>query len=83
MKFFNTYIIPLALFILAIVNLKAQRWVEAALYLSVGSGFVIMNLLRNGTITQNKKFWNIVSWVLVALAVILFFLVLRIDAYEL
>lgn len=83
MKFFNTYIIPLALFILAIVNLQAQRWVEAALYLSVGSGFVIMNLLRNGVITQNKKFWNIVSWVLVALAVILFFLVLRIDAYGL
>lgn len=83
MNFFNNYIVPLAFLVLAIVNLNAQRWVESGLYLSVGAGFVIMNLLRNGTIKNNKKYWNIVSWVLILSAVILFFLVLRIDAYGL
>ena len=83
MNVFNKYIVPLAFLILAAVNLNAQRWVESALYISVGAGFVIMNLLRTGAISSNKKFWNALSWILIIAAAVLFFLVLRIAAYGL
>lgn len=82
MNFFTKYIVPLALIILAVVNFLDERWVEGLLYLSVGSGFSVLNLLKAGFFKSHLKFWNILSWALIVLAILLFLLVLRMDAYD-
>ena len=82
MNYFTKYIVPLALLALALVNFLDGRWVEGILYVSVGSGFTLMNLLKSGFFKTNLKFWNILSWILIILAIVLFLLVLRMDAYD-
>ena len=83
MSFFSRYIVPAALMVLAVVNFYDLRWVEGSLYLCVALGFVLMGLLKSGNIQTNIKFWNIVSWVLIMLGLVLFLFVLRMDAYGL
>jgi hypothetical protein len=75
--------VPVALFTLAGFNLINLKWVEGSLYLFMGLGFTLMGLLRAGRIKRNREVWNSISWVLVAVAVVLFILLLRMDAYEL
>ena len=83
MNFFSRYIVPAALLVLAVVNFYDHRWVEGMLYLCVSFGFILMGLLKSGNIKTNVKLWNIVSWVLIMLGVVLFLFVLRMDAYGL
>lgn len=83
MNILSKYVVPTALLVLAVVNIYACRWIEGILYLCVSLGFVLMGLLKSGNIKTNVKFWNIVSWVLILAAVLLFLLVLRMDAYGL
>ena len=83
MNFFSKYVVPVALFTLAIFNLINLKWVEGSLYLFMGLGFTLMGLLRAGRIKHNLKLWNSISWVLVAIAVVLFIFMLRMDAYGL
>ena len=83
MSFFNRYIIPLAFIVLATFSAIAFKWVEMVMYTSVGSAFFLLNLLTSGIITNNKKLWNIVTWVLILGALFLFIAVLRMDAYGL
>ena len=75
------YLIPLAFIVLAIFNLSTERWLEASLYICVGSAFPLMWAIRDKKITTNLKFWNILSWALVIIALILFMALLRTDAY--
>lgn len=76
------YLIPVAFLLLAVFNLYASKWLEGALYLTVGIAFPLMWAIRDGKIKSHVKFWNILSWVLVILALLLFFVLLRTDAYD-
>ena len=77
------YLIPLAFLLLAGFNLYASRWLEAALYVAVGVAFPLMWAIRDGQIKANLKFWNIVAWLLVFIALLLFFAVLQLDGHSL
>lgn len=81
MNFFSKYVVPIALIVLAVFNFVNLKWIEGFLYLFVASGFSLMGLLRAGQIKSNIKLWNRISWVLVIMAVVLFILLLRMDAY--
>ena len=76
------YFIPIAFLLLAAFNLYSAKWLEGALYLSVGTAFPLMWAIRDGKITTNLKFWNALAWGLVIIALFLFFAVLRTDAYS-
>jgi hypothetical protein len=79
MKDLLNYLIPIAFLLLAAFNLYAGEWLEGALYCSVGIAFPLMWAIRDGKIKNNLKFWNILAWSLVILALFLFFAVLRTD----
>ena len=53
---------------------------EATLYLFVGSGFTMINLIKAKVITQNLTIWNRLSWALVIISAIMFMVVLLNDA---
>lgn len=76
------YLVPVALLLLMAFNLYAGKWLEAALYFSVGTAFPLMWAIRDGKIKSNLKYWNIFAWILVFVALFLFFAVLRTDAYS-
>lgn len=80
MKNLSNILIPVAFLVLAGFNLYNLNWLEAILYLMVGGGFTIINLMRSNVIVTNLKFWNTLSWTLVILSVIMFLLVLLQDA---
>jgi amino acid permease len=77
------YLIPAAFLLLAGFNLYAARWLEAALYVSVGVAFPLMWAIRDGLIKSHLKFWNLVAWLLVFVALLLFFAVLQLDGHSL
>ena len=76
------YLIPVAFLLLAAFNLYAGKWLEAALYFAVGTAFPLMWAIRDGKIKSHLKYWNILAWALVIIALFLFFAVLRTDAYS-
>jgi len=76
------YLIPIAFGLLAIFNLYSGKWLEGALYLSVGSAFPVMWAIRDGKIKSNLKFWNALAWGLVLIALLLFLAVVRTDAHN-
>ena len=76
------YLIPIAFLLLALFNLYAAKWLEGALYLSVGIAFPLMWAIRDGKIKSNLKVWNAIAWAMVVIALFLFFAVLRTDAYS-
>ena len=76
------YLIPLALFLLAVFNFYNIRWLEGVLYIAVGVAFPLQWALRDGKITTNIKLWNVVSWGLIILALGLFLALLRTDAHQ-
>lgn len=80
MKNLTNILIPVAFLLLAGFNFYNQNWLEAILYVMVGGGFTIINLMHSNVIVSNLKFWNVLSWTLVILSVILFMLVLLQDA---
>ncbi|MCB0494890.1 MAG: hypothetical protein KDC79_02030 [Cyclobacteriaceae bacterium] len=80
MKNITHILIPVVFLLLAGFNFYAKNWLEALLYIMVGGGFTVINLIRSKAIVNNLKFWNAFSWVLVILALLLFVLVLLQDA---
>lgn len=82
MNNFLNYLIPVAFLLLAGFNLYAARWLEAALYLSVGIAFPLMWAIRDGKIKSNLKLWNLTAWMLVFIALLLFFAVLLQDGHS-
>ena len=80
MKNINNLLIPIAFLLLSGFSFVSQNWLDGVLYLLVGTGFTIMNLLKAGHIMTNLKFWNTVSWALVILSALMFLAVLLNDA---
>lgn len=76
------YFIPIAFTILGGYYYWIREWVEGSLYISVAIAFPLMWALRDGKIKSNIRFWNALSWGLVILALLLFLLLLRLDARE-
>ena len=56
----------------------ADFW-EASLYICAGLAFIVMGLLKNEVLPQYKNVLNIISWVLILLAVFLFLFLVRTD----
>ncbi|MCF6359545.1 MAG: hypothetical protein L3J29_02145 [Cyclobacteriaceae bacterium] len=80
MKNLTNLFIPVAFFLLFGFSIINDDLLEAVLYLFVGAGFTIINLVKAKVIVQNLTFWNRLSWALVILAVVLFMAVLLNDA---
>ncbi|MCB0505811.1 MAG: hypothetical protein KDC58_09935 [Cyclobacteriaceae bacterium] len=80
MKSLTNILIPIAFLLLAGFNFYVKNWMEATLYIMVGGGFTLLNLIRSKAIMKNLKFWNALSWALVILSIIMFLLVLLQDA---
>ena len=76
------YFIPIAFLLLAAFNWYAAHWLEGALYFSVGIAFPLMWAIRDGKIKSNLKFWNILAWLLVIIALLLFLAVLLLDGHS-
>ena len=54
---------------------------EATLYTSVGLAFIAMALVKNEVFPEYQKILNIVSWVLIAVAVIVFLYVILVGQH--
>lgn len=80
MKNVSNLFIPIAFLALFGFSLFNGNFLEATLYLLVGSGFTMINLIRSKVITENLTFWNRLSWALVILSMIMFMVVLLDDA---
>lgn len=80
MKNLTNLFIPVAFFLLFGFSIINDELLEAVLYLFVGAGFTIINLVKAKVIVQNLTFWNRLSWALVILVVVLFMAVLLNDA---
>ncbi|VAW27124.1 hypothetical protein MNBD_BACTEROID06-532 [hydrothermal vent metagenome] len=80
MKNFGSVVIPLAFILLFGYSLYLGEWVDAVMYLFVGSGFTLINLIKAEKITHNLTFWNRLSWALVLLSALMFVAVLLNDA---
>lgn len=80
MKNLTNILIPVAFLLLSGFSFYESKWLEATLYLMVGAGFTLINLIRSKVIVRNLKFWNTFSWILVGLSVVIFLLVLFEDA---
>ncbi len=80
MKNIGNVIIPLAFILLFCYSLHLGEWVDAVMYLFVGSGFTLINLIKAEKITHNLTFWNRLSWALVLLSALMFVAVLLNDA---
>ncbi len=79
LKSLSNFLIPIAFILLFGFSLYNSNFLEATLYLFVGAGFTIINLIKANTITQNLVFWNRLSWGLVIFSMILFMAVLFND----
>jgi len=80
MKNITNLLIPIAFLLLSGFSFMSQSWLEAVLYLFMGSGFTIINLLKSNVFKSNLKFWNTFSWTLVIMAALMFMVVLLNDA---
>lgn len=80
MKNIGSVIIPIAFVLLFGYSLYLGAWLDAVLYLLVGTGFTIINLIKAKLISQNLVFWNRLSWALVILSALMFMVVLLNDA---
>ena len=80
MKNLTSLFIPVAFLLLFGFSLNNGDYLEATLYLFVGGGFTMINMIKEKMITKNLGFWNKFSWGLVILSMILFMAVLLDDA---
>lgn len=80
MKNLTNLFIPIAFLLLFGFSLYSGDLLEATLYLFVGAGFTMINLIKAKVITQNLTLWNRLSWALVILSAIMFMAVLLNDA---
>ena len=80
MNGFMKYLVPLAFISLAIYYLAIANWIEGFLYLSVSIAFPLMWAIRDGKIKNNIKLLNTLAWALVIAALLLFLVLLRLDA---
>lgn len=80
MKNLSNLFIPIAFILLFGFSLINGDLLEATLYLFVGAGFTMINLIKAKVITQNLTLWNRLSWALVVLSAIMFMAVLLNDA---
>ena len=75
------YLVGGAMVLFGIYQILAGNYWESSLYLTAGLAFISIGLLMSDSFPQYKKLLNIVSWVFIALAVFLFFFLLRTDQY--
>lgn len=80
MKNITNVIIPIVFLALCGFSIYNGTLLEATLYLFVGSGFTIINMIKSNIITENLTFWNRLAWTLVLLSAIMFMVVLFDDA---
>jgi len=80
MKNIGSIAIPLAFILLCGYSLNLEEWLDAVMYMFVGGGFTVINLIKEKKITENLVFWNRLSWTLVILSAVLFMAVLFNDA---
>jgi len=80
MKNLSSILIPLAFLLLFGFSLYSGNLLDTVLYLLVGAGFTLINLIKAKIITENLVFWNRLSWTLVILAGVMFMVVLLNDA---
>ncbi len=80
MKNIGSIAIPLAFVLLCGYSLNLGEWLDAVMYMFVGGGFTVINLIKEKKITENLVFWNRLSWTLVILSAVLFMAVLFNDA---
>ncbi len=82
MKNITNIFIPIAFLALCGFSIYNGNLLEATLYLFVGSGFSIINMIKSKVIIENLTFWNRLAWALVLLSGILFMAVLLNDANQ-
>jgi len=80
MKNLSNIFIPLVFIMLFGYNLYLGEWLDAIMYMFVGGGFTLINLIKAKKITHNLTFWNRLSWALVLTSVLMFVAVLLNDA---
>ncbi len=80
MKNLSNIFVPLVFILLFGYSLNLGEWLDAIMYLFVGGGFTLINLIKANHITENLTFWNRLAWTLVILSVVMFVAVLLNDA---
>lgn len=81
----RSYWIGVAFCLFGLYTLTTFDYIEASMYLCIGGGFIIMDVIKKPSIQASGyyKFLQYLSWFLILAAVFLFLLVLRRDAYGL
>ncbi|MEJ2005783.1 MAG: hypothetical protein P8X57_12670 [Cyclobacteriaceae bacterium] len=75
------YLIGAAMIAFGFYEVSTANFWESSLYFSAGLAFISIGMLMSEQFVQYKKILNIASWVLIILAVFLFFYLLRTDQY--
>ncbi len=73
------YVVGAIMLVFSVWQIYRNDYWEFALYFCAGIAFVIMGLLTDDVFPRARKFLNIVSWVFIILAVLLFLFLLRTD----
>lgn len=74
------YLVGGAMLCFAIYQIVRQDYWEFSLYVTAGLAFVVMGLIKNDALPQYKKFLNVVSWVLIITAGLLFLFLIQTEA---
>ena len=83
MKISNTFIGLAFLALAAYKSFSDVNVLESVLYASVGTGFLLMDLVKKPTLAKYQRVLTILSWVFILAGVLLFIALLRQDAYGL
>lgn len=75
------YLIGGAMILFGLFEVYRGNFWESSLYFTAGLAFVSIGMLMSERFLPYKKILNVVSWVLILAAVLLFFFLLRTDQY--
>jgi hypothetical protein len=75
------YLIGGAMLLFGFYEVSTGNLWESSLYFTAGLAFISIGMLMSDKFEPYKKFLNIASWILIILAVLLFFYLLRTDQY--
>ena len=75
----TSYLISFLLIIFSFYQFYLKEYVEFAMYLSAGIGFITTGLIKNERLTRHRRWLTILSWVSIFTAGFLLMFLFRTD----
>lgn len=74
------YLVGVVMLAFSLYQIYIKDFWEFALYATAGSAFVCMGLVKDKVFVRHDKLMTILSWLLIAATVFLFFFLVRTDS---